>query len=251
LLRSAAAGQLGALARTLEAYRHIAAQDLNFTELVAETNRTFALQAQAAAANVLCPQPTTASAAAPSSTSQITAEVWSTSPTDNEWQSYFGLTKNEAKVRPGSDSAAPPTTAPGQKALDTILKCSRFGRPFGLGGLCNHWMPIGRLAALMRQVTHKTSPAEAEVWTSEAMLTVLLRSWEHATGASPFQVMYLKDATGNSTGSDYAYVRARQDLIRKPCLDGDGGPLSKDQHQQQQSQQADWHTDSWSGATWK
>jgi hypothetical protein len=179
---------------------------------------------------------------------------------------YFLLTKAEAAVKSGTLHQAAPR-ALDQRVLDTILKCIRFGRPFGIGMLHDYYLPVGRISAILSSLLHRYE-GDTRGFSPEETFGMLKYSWEHASSSSPFELMYLTmEATLADTAGpprEYVYVRAKQSLIAQPTLAADGGPATiggsggrskkdKDGKDSTWSQAPAWKSQggSWSGgSTW-
>jgi hypothetical protein len=141
---------------------------------------------------------------------------------------YFHLTKAEAAVKSGTFHQEAPRSLD-QRVLDTILKCIRFGRPFGVGMLHDYYLPVGRISAILSSLLHRYE-GDTRGFTPEETFGMLKYSWEHASHSSPFELLYLtsKNTLADTAGpaKEFAYVRAKQSLIAQPTLAADGGPAT-------------------------
>jgi hypothetical protein len=173
---------------------------------------------------------------------------------------YFHLTKAEAAVKSGTFHQEAPRSLD-QRVLDTILKCIRFGRPFGVGMLHDYYLPVGRISAILSSLLHRYE-GDTRGFTPEETFGMLKYSWEHASHSSPFELLYLtsKNTLADTPGpaQEFAYVRAKQSLIAQPTLAADGGPATvgggggrskKDKDKDSNWSQAPTWGGSWSGSS--
>jgi hypothetical protein len=231
LLKATAVAQLEALATTMRAYHALTSMPMDLTSLT----ETPGLASHAAAAvSRLEQRPQTGQmgsggpAAAPQGAKPPPTEIFTEAPGGPQWMQFFNLTKAEASVKSGTLHQVAPR-ALDQRVLDTVLKCVRFGRPFGIGMLHDYYLPVGRISAILSSLLHRYE-GDTRGFTPEETFGMLKYSWEHASRSSPFELLYLVmepnllDTAGPPR--EFVYVRAKQSLIAQPTLAADGGPAT-------------------------
>jgi hypothetical protein len=245
LLQEIAKAQLEALCKTRQAYKAITLEELDLRQLGEDRETTKQAKHATDSLQVAASQAAAETAAAEYASS-ITAEVFDSPPDLNGWTDYFALTKAEARITKKAKELPPPQVQLAQKSLDSMLKCARFGRPFGVGALTDHWIPIRRLSALLKLLVLKHQPDMAAAMTAETTLAIVTRSWETEPKMSPFQVLYSSVAEDRV---DYAYARAKQCLIAQKSMAPGGGPLAPRKggqaSQERSSQSWDQSSQSW------
>jgi hypothetical protein len=162
-------------------------------------------------------------------------------PNVTGWSAFAAVYGDEAAIQ-GPFGKAPIAASAKNKetpgALEHLLHSLRFASPWPLGARADHWVPVRRAfkaftAHLMSQAgqsgsasTSLTPPVSIEQFVSEIIYFV---KDEHNGPQSPFEVLSLSSSSCPqlpSGGYRAVYIRACQDLIRKPKLAGDGTVLA-------------------------